>query len=427
LTPAATGAKYTYETASNVPGAPGYMGDGITKIAESPSSWKTTTNVMQVYVDNTVKSPVTDTLVLVYMAKDNSKDYNVAIEFTYSVSKPVAHTHVFAIDTLKLNPDYLLGTMDMLNATKPADEFNPAPYDVYAAVKVKGRPDNPKASAIIEQFKNYKLQLDPACGSKLTFKILNKKETEYKFNKPTTAAAGTITTDNGYSVLTLTAAELANMQISPDIISVQEYAFGTSADVLIEVTEECGRPNVEGTKTKSGYYYVLFKSTNINISIKNVELGTYKEKADSVLVDSLVTVTDGLGKELFTYDASQTLWTPTQHAKTTYGLTDNAFISIENVNLTYPKDTKDSFGGCLNKDYGTVWHIIWDNKGAVLQNNKEAAITFDLAIRQQNAVPAPGKDPQRAGAPQVVEIYKTTGLTTPVIVLSTENTEKRGY
>lgn len=379
---------------------------GVAKQSASPDKWATSTNVISLLVDKTVKAPSDTTLILVFPSKGGTA-YDVAVKFSFTVTKPKPHTHTFAIDNFILHHNYILGTQNKLNfGSKPADSFNPAPYNVYAGVRIKGK-NGETASSIIEHFENYEsLKLSEA-GSTLTFTIMNYPSDVVTFAGGT---AGTISTSSfkqdgasvatSHSTVTFTKAELdaiiAKSKVSPDIKQLGASLSGNK-DILVRVVETCNNTAAEilPAKTKTGYYYVVFEAAIFKVVISDVTLKTLKNDPDQKLAHEFIAIVDQANPTdtLYKWSTGNT-WAPTAIATSKYGITSSmtATVTIDKLVFdTTGADVEKSFGGCLtivkNED-----GLKWFNMGTDLQDDKKAKFNVKMVIAgAPDAITAQGK------------------------------------
>lgn len=374
--------------------------DGITNIALAPEEWKTSTNVISLLVDKNAKIPSDKTTIeFAYKAKKNSKKTpNVGFQFAYEISKRTPHEHNFVTPLkLILNPDYLLGTMNVPVEAKPVSKYIPSTknYDEYAGVRVKGKADANKnftySSSLIEHFEEYGKNINIADDATISFEIMN-STADWKVNYPENAYKFITPEGNVVDKVVFTAEQfkaiIANPATSPDIKFMNNILTEDTA-VLVKVTETCTTEGVDiiPAKEKVGYYYVVFQTPfKVVTSNKDVELGTFKNEGDITYIPTDIKVVEKENEKnvIFTFDKANAKMIATDYAKSQYGLNDlDGSVTFKKGNeLTYPyeNNTKDSFGGCLTYGSDTEGlYVAWDNLGTDLLVDKYA--DYNLVVK----------------------------------------------
>ena len=402
--------------------------EGITFFVEAPEEWNTSTNVISLLVDKNAKIPSDKTTIeFAYKAKKNSKKTpNVGFKFAYEISAktPTTHEHNFVTPLkLILNPDYLLGKMNVPVEAKPVSKYIPSTenYDVYAGVRVKGKADANKnftySSSLIEHFEEYGKNINIADDATISFEIMN-STADWKVNYPKDAYKFITNDGNVVDKVVFTAAEfkaiIASPATSPDIKFMNNILTEDTA-VLVKVTEICTTEAdvITPAKEKVGYYYVVFQTPfKVITTNKDIELGTFKSDKDMTYIptDIKVVEKEKEANVIFTYDPTTGDMKASDYAKTQYGLNDlKGSVEFKAGNaLTYPyKDnTKDSFGGCLTYGKNETTHglyVAWDNLGTDLLVDKYA--DYNVVVK-------------------IGELY-TLDLKGKVTVLSTANTKAK--
>lgn len=401
--------------------------DGITFFVEAPEEWNTSTNVISLLVDKNAKIPSDKTTIeFAYKAKKNSKKTpNVGFKFAYEISAktPTTHEHEFVTPLkLILNPDYLLGKMNVPVEAKPVSKYIPSTenYDVYAGVRVKGKADADKnftySSSLIEHFEEYGKNINIADDATISFEIMN-STADWKVNYPKDAYKF-ITKDGNVDKVVFTAAEfkaiIASPATSPDIKFMNNILTEDTA-VLVKVTETCTTEAdvITPAKEKVGYYYVVFQTPfKVITTNKDIELGTFKNEKDVTYIPTDVKVVEKENETnvIFTFDPATGMMTASDYAKTQYGLNDlQGSVEFKAGNaLTYPyKDnSKESFGGCLTYGVNVTTkglYVAWENLGTDLIVDKYA--DYNLVVK-------------------IGDLY-TLDLKGKVTVLSTANTKAK--
>ena len=401
--------------------------EGITFFVEAPEEWNTSTNVISLLVDKNAKIPSDKTTIeFAYKAKKNSKKTpNVGFKFAYEISAktPTTHEHEFVTPLkLILNPDYLLGKMNVPVEAKPVSKYIPSTenYDVYAGVRVKGKADANKnftySSSLIEHFEEYGKNINIADDATISFEIMN-STADWKVNYPKDAYKF-ITKDGNVDKVVFTAAEfkaiIAAPATSPDIKFMNNILTEDTA-VLVKVTETCTTEAdvITPAKEKVGYYYVVFQTPfKVITTNKDIELGTFKNEKDVTYIPTDVKVVEKENEAnvIFTFDPATGTMIASDYAKTQYGL-NNLQGSVEfkaGNALTYPyKDnSKESFGGCLTYGENVTTKglfVAWENLGTDLLVDKYA--DYNLVVK-------------------IGDLY-TLDLKGKVTVLSTANTKAK--
>ena len=401
--------------------------EGITFFVEAPEEWNTSTNVISLLVDKNAKIPSDKTTIeFAYKAKKNSKKTpNVGFKFAYEISAktPTTHEHEFVTPLkLILNPDYLLGKMNVPVEAKPVSKYIPSTenYDVYAGVRVKGKADANKnftySSSLIEHFEEYGKNINIADDATISFEIMN-STADWKVNYPKDAYKF-ITKDGNVDKVVFTAAEfkaiIAAPATSPDIKFMNNILTEDTA-VLVKVTETCTTEAdvITPAKEKVGYYYVVFQTPfKVITTNKDIELGTFKNEKDVTYIPTDVKVVEkeNEAKVIFTFDPATGTMIASDYAKTQYGLNDlQGSVEFKAGNaLTYPyKDnSKESFGGCLTYGENVTTKglfVAWENLGTDLLVDKYA--DYNLVVK-------------------IGDLY-TLDLKGKVTVLSTANTKAK--
>ena len=401
--------------------------EGITFFVEAPEEWNTSTNVISLLVDKNAKIPSDKTTIeFAYKAKKNSKKTpNVGFKFAYEISAktPTTHEHEFVTPLkLILNPDYLLGKMNVPVEAKPVSKYIPSTenYDVYAGVRVKGKADANKnftySSSLIEHFEEYGKNINIADDATISFEIMN-STADWKVNYPKDAYKF-ITKDGNVDKVVFTAAEfkaiIAAPATSPDIKFMNNILTEDTA-VLVKVTETCTTEAdvITPAKEKVGYYYVVFQTPfKVITTNKDIELGTFKNEKDVTYIPTDVKVVEKENEAnvIFTFDPATGTMIASDYAKTQYGLNDlQGSVEFKAGNaLTYPyKDnSKESFGGCLTYGENVTTKglfVAWENLGTDLLVDKYA--DYNLVVK-------------------IGDLY-TLDLKGKVTVLSTANTKAK--
>ena len=389
---------------------------GITFFVEAPEEWNTSTNVISLLVDKNAKIPSDKTTIeFAYKAKKNSKKTpNVGFKFAYEISAktPTTHEHNFVTPLkLILNPDYLLGKMNVPVEAKPVSKYIPSTenYDVYAGVRVKGKADANKnftySSSLIEHFEEYGKNINIADDATISFEIMN-STADWKVNYPKDAYKFITNDGNVVDKVVFTAAEfkaiIASPATSPDIKFMNNILTEDTA-VLVKVTETCTTEAdvITPAKEKVGYYYVVFQTPfKVITTNKDIELGTFKSDKDITYIptDIKVVEKENEANVIFTFDLATGMMIASDHAKTQYGLNDlPGSVEFKAGNaLTYPyKDnTKDSFGGCLTYGKNETTHglyVAWDNLGTDLLVDKYADYNVVVKIGDLYTLDLKGK------------------------------------
>jgi hypothetical protein len=389
---------------------------GITFFVEAPEEWNTSTNVISLLVDKNAKIPSDKTTIeFAYKAKKNSKKTpNVGFKFAYEISAktPTTHEHNFVTPLkLILNPDYLLGKMNVPVEAKPVSKYIPSTenYDVYAGVRVKGKADANKnftySSSLIEHFEEYGKNINIADDATISFEIMN-STADWKVNYPKDAYKFITNDGNVVDKVVFTAAEfkaiIASPATSPDIKFMNNILTEDTA-VLVKVTETCTTEAdvITPAKEKVGYYYVVFQTPfKVITTNKDIELGTFKSDKDITYIPTDIKVVEKEKETnvIFTYDPTTGDMKAYDYAKTQYGLNDlKGSVEFKAGNaLTYPyKDnTKDSFGGCLTYGKNETTHglyVVWDNLGTDLLVDKYADYNVVVKIGDLYTLDLKGK------------------------------------
>jgi len=346
------------------------LATGVDYIWNQPTVETTTTDILREFLINTVEPNSGKKYFYVYPAKDNTENFDVVIEMDYTVND---HVHVWTPETLELtlNHDYILGTQNKtVDTTKVAGAHPEHNTPLAGAVRIKGKSVDgvyEPISSIIEHFENYEFEVPT--GSTYTFEIVRAED------KKNFKLVGDGATTDTTAVI---AAGKYNAKNDPqvDIKYVAEEALTSTVDVLVKVTE-----TVEACGCKRATYYFVEFGAQFQVELADVVLRTYKAQADSVLVDSLITVTDGTNV-VFESEATENgvNFKATQYGKDTYGFEDGQ-LTIEDYKIIYDKsgvDAEATFGGCLNAVETDL--IVWDNMGTDLQNNKYAKFGVTVKI-----------------------------------------------
>ena len=401
--------------------------EGITFFVEAPEEWNTSTNVISLLVDKNAKIPSDKTTIeFAYKAKKNSKKTpNVGFKFAYEISAktPTTHEHEFVTPLkLILNPDYLLGKMNVPVEARPESKYIPSTknYDEYAGVRVKGKADANKnftySSSLIEHFEEYGKNINIADDATISFEIMN-STADWKVNYPKDAYKF-ITKDGNVDKVVFTAAEFKAIieapATSPDIKFMNNILTEDTA-VLVKVTETCTTKAdvITPATEKVGYYYVVFQTPfKVITTNKDIELGTFKNEKDVTYIPTDVKVVEKENEDnvIFTFDPATGMMTASNYAKTQYGLNDlQGSVEFKAGNaLTYPyKDnSKESFGGCLTYGVNVTTkglYVAWENLGTDLLVDKYA--DYNLVVK-------------------IGDLY-TLDLKGKVTVLSTANTKAK--
>lgn len=402
--------------------------EGITFFVEAPEEWNTSTNVISLLVDKNAKIPSDKTTIeFAYKAKKNSKKTpNVGFKFAYEISAktPTTHEHEFVTPLkLILNPDYLLGKMNVPVEAKPVSKYIPSTenYDVYAGVRVKGKADANKnftySSSLIEHFEEYGKNINIADDATISFEIMH-STADWKVNYPDDAYKFITPEGNVVDKVVFTAEQfkaiIANPATSPDIKFMKNILTEDTA-VLVKVTETCTTEAdvITPAKKKVGYYYVVFQTPfKVITTNKDIELGTFKNEKDTTYIPTDVKVVEKENEDnvIFTFNPATGMMIASSYAKTQYGLNDlQGSVKFKAGNaLTYPyKDnTKESFGGCLTYGKNETTNglfVGWANLGTDLLVDKYA--DYNLVVK-------------------IGDLY-TLDLKGKVTVLSTANTKAK--
>lgn len=402
--------------------------EGITFFVEAPEEWNTSTNVISLLVDKNAKIPSDKTTIeFAYKAKKNSKKTpNVGFKFAYEISAktPTTHEHEFVTPLkLILNPDYLLGKMNVPVEAKPVSKYIPSTenYDVYAGVRVKGKADANKnftySSSLIEHFEEYGKNINIADDATISFEIMH-STADWKVNYPDDAYKFITPEGNVVDKVVFTAEQfkaiIANPATSPDIKFMKNILTEDTA-VLVKVTETCTTEAdvITPAKEKVGYYYVVFQTPfKVITTNKDIELGTFKNEKDVTYIPTDVKVVEKENEAnvIFTFDPATGTMIASDYAKTQYGLNDlQGSVEFKAGNaLTYPyKDnSKESFGGCLTYGENVTTKglfVAWENLGTDLLVDKYA--DYNLVVK-------------------IGDLY-TLDLKGKVTVLSTANTKAK--
>ena len=378
--------------------------EGITFFVEAPEEWNTSTNVISLLVDKNAKIPSDKTTIeFAYKAKKNSKKTpNVGFKFAYEISAktPTTHEHEFVTPLkLILNPDYLLGKMNVPVEAKPVSKYIPSTenYDVYAGVRVKGKADANKnftySSSLIEHFEEYGKNINIADDATISFEIMH-STSDWKVNYADDAFKFITADGNNVDKVEFTAAQfkaiIANPATSPDIKFMNSILTEDTA-VLVKVTEKCTSDAdvITPAKEKVGYYYVVFQTPfKVITTNKDIELGTFRNEKDITYIPTDIKVVEKEKESnvIFTFDPATGIMTASEYAKTQYGLNDlNGSVEFKAGNaLTYPyKDnTKESFGGCLTYGKNETTKglfVVWENLGTDLLVDKYA--DYNLVVK----------------------------------------------
>ena len=374
---------------------------GLSKIANAPEEWATSTNVLSLFVGKDVEIPSKGTIEFVYKAKKNSKKTpHVGFKFNYEVTPktPTKHEHNFVTPLkLILNPDYLLGKMNVPVEAQPESKYIPSTknYDEYAGVRVKGKADANKnftySSSLIEHFEEYGKNINIADDATISFEIMH-STADWKVNYPDDAYKFITPEGNVVDKVVFTAEQfkaiITNPATSPDIKFMNNILTEDTA-VLVKVTEKCTSDADEITPAteKVGYYYVVFQTPfKVVTSNKDVELGTFKNEGDITYIPTDIKVVEKENEKnvIFTFDKANAKMIATDYAKSQYGLNDlDGSVTFKKGNeLTYPyeNNTKDSFGGCLTYGSDTEGlYVAWDNLGTDLLVDKYA--DYNLVVK----------------------------------------------
>lgn len=400
--------------------------EGITFFVEAPEEWNTSTNVISLLVDKNAKIPSDKTTIeFAYKAKKNSKKTpNVGFKFAYEISAktPTTHEHEFVTPLkLILNPDYLLGKMNVPVEAKPVSKYIPSTenYNVYAGVRVKGKAGADKnftySSSLIEHFEEYGKNIKIADDATISFEIMH-STSDWKVNYADDAFKFITADGSNVDKVEFTAAEfkaiIANPATSPDIKFMNSILTEDTA-VLVKVTEKCTSDAdvITPATEKVGYYYVVFQTPfKVVTSNKDVELGTFKNEGDITYIPTDIKVVEKENEKnvIFTFDNANGKMIASDLAKSQYGLNDLdgsvAFKKGSELTYTYPDNSKESFGGCLTYGNDTKGlYVAWNNLGTYLQVDKYA--DYNLVVK-------------------IGDLY-TLDLKGKVTVLSTDNTKAK--
>ena len=387
---------------------------GLTYFSDPPEDWATSTNISTLFVDSEVAAPSMDTIEFAYKAKKNTdKTPNIGFKFGYEVTAktPTEHDHKFVTPTeLILNPDYLLGSQNKPVEAKPATKNDPAvdEYTAYAGVRVKGKDDGEGnfvySSSLIEHFDLYGKNIKFAEDATVTFEIMHStadKKWEVLYGNDDFKF---VTEDGNVDKVTFTAAEFAAIVASPSTSPDIKYmgSFLTEdIKVLVKVTENCTAKADKylSDKEKVGYYYVVFETPfTVLLSSEDVELGTFKNEADTTVIPTDIKVVERDNEEKVIYTFVDGTMVATDYAKSQYGLVDVTgtvkFKSGSELTYPYANNTKPSFGGCLtfgeDKETGELF-VAWDNLGTDLLVDKYADYNLVVKIGTLYTLDAKGK------------------------------------
>lgn len=398
---------------------------GLSKIANAPEEWATSTNVLSLFVGKEVEIPSKGTIEFVYKAKKNSKKTpHVGFKFNYVITPktPTTHEHDFVTPVkLILNPDYLLGEKNVPVEAKPVSLYIPSTenYNVYAGVRVKGKAGADKnftySSSLIEHFEEYGKNIKIADDATISFEIMH-STSDWKVNYADDAFKFITADGSNVDKVEFTAAEfkaiIANPATSPDIKFMNSILTEDTA-VLVKVTEKCTSDAdvITPATEKVGYYYVVFQTPfKVVTSNKDVELGTFKNEGDITYIPTDIKVVEKENEKnvIFTFDNANGKMIASDLAKSQYGLNDLdgsvAFKKGSELTYTYPDNSKESFGGCLTYGNDTKGlYVAWNNLGTYLQVDKYA--DYNLVVK-------------------IGDLY-TLDLKGKVTVLSTDNTKAK--
>ena len=398
---------------------------GLSKIANAPEEWATSTNVLSLFVGKEVEIPSKGTIEFVYKAKKNSKKTpHVGFKFNYVITPktPTTHEHDFVTPVkLILNPDYLLREKNVPVEAKPVSLYIPSTenYNVYAGVRVKGKAGADKnftySSSLIEHFEEYGKNIKIADDATISFEIMH-STSDWKVNYADDAFKFITADGSNVDKVEFTAAEfkaiIANPATSPDIKFMNSILTEDTA-VLVKVTEKCTSDAdvITPATEKVGYYYVVFQTPfKVVTSNKDVELGTFKNEGDITYIPTDIKVVEKENEKnvIFTFDNANGKMIASDLAKSQYGLNDLdgsvAFKKGSELTYTYPDNSKESFGGCLTYGNDTKGlYVAWNNLGTYLQVDKYA--DYNLVVK-------------------IGDLY-TLDLKGKVTVLSTDNTKAK--
>ena len=397
---------------------------GLAVTSQSPGNWKNNTNI----VDLTISSdfdPLNNydvhNVYVLYPAKDNTKNIDVVVKFSFKI---LPHEHDWTI--LKkyddknywiLNPDYILGTQDLLIEEKPelTDYYGTEPYVTYGGVRVKGL-ENDLRSAFNEHFKEYaKVWQDCNEKSDYTFTIVNYKADVVDIVPDRTSTTTVGTNADGYAFVTISGADLKAMgkgdKVTPYIFVRKPAGLNVGQDILVEVKETC--TDITDGPSIFGYYYVVFEAIKPTIKFNEVKLGDFKDQNDYALISEIV-------KGVYESDAADAValfeWVVDETTKVgewklgpsaaTYGITDVTKIVFQINKLIYdktPKDTEASFKERLSifKAGDTLTPtptsavpeagLDWRNDGTNLEQDKLAGFELEILYDSESLTKGEGE------------------------------------
>ena len=401
---------------------------GLTPYWYSPSNPAQNTNMVNLAIDNEIEAGGPHYVYVLYPANNPSETTpHAVVKFVYNV-KP--HEHNFTITDWVLNPDYILGTQDLINPVEPEDyKADMRPYDVYGAVRIKGQEDAMR-SGLTEHFKEYMVNFEINEESTYKFEIMNFTTDDVDWDVKT-GTYGTETLEDGdHAFVELTGAELQSIidgeAVTPYIFIVSDALIAQGYDVLVQITESC---EYDLVKPVNGYYYVVFQALQAKLEVNDVLLGTFKPINDYVLAHELVSViADENGNAIFEWDEDAQAWTATEDAAQ-YGIEDASELTVEiGSALIYSYDTKESFGGNLavlakgeqilpTDEEAPETAINWWNLGTDLQVDKKAEFTITVKWGENELVNGKGTVTVLATANSVNPLHDENGALNDNVVV----------
>ena len=302
----------------------------------------TATNFVEISINCLVPEEITDTVKVVIPVKDEYKKVygDVAVEFYYTVS----HDHVWP----EFNPDYLLAG------------------ETVNTVQVKGKKIGATwsmTSEITEHFKEYKYaEMDEHHNPiEFTLPLLDKN------GVPTEdATVGTPQKGATIGMVEIDGEEVLAIYLT-DPLEVE------SKDYVVKMTETLHNKN-----KCVQYYEVRFVSPFV-VSLNDVTLRTLIANPDVVNLHSALSVVDTANDTIVKFNKTSNELELTEIAKSVYGLADVPKVAYKLDFAETGNDTEASFGKNL-KIVGT--HLIWDNDGTDLQNNKVAGFTATVEFKK---------------------------------------------
>ena len=270
-------------------------GTGLSLTTSSPTSWQQSVLTVNLKIDKTfipLNDYETHYVYVLYPAKDNTKNIDVVVKFSFTVEP---HVHNWTIlrkynynAFWTLNTDCLAGLQDQLVEPKPnADAYyGNEPYATYGAVRFKFADEYDMRTAFVEHFTdNAQCWKNANEESIYVFKIYNYRNDVVDIvDGDACAVKGN---ESGYATVTISGADLRKMAdpasgiMSPLIFVRWPAGLSDGKDILVQVTELCR--SVAGTAVNNlstwdygktyvqAYYYVIL--TDVSKSFEAVDLG----------------------------------------------------------------------------------------------------------------------------------------------------------